>query len=442
MPAERAKRLFNIFFLQIKDFPIFFCTFAHEFSVKLCMEETSLGALYQTSARLVANTTTTYYRYLYDQIKWSNRLIAIKGARGVGKTTMLLQCIKDRFADCPERALYVSLDNLWFANHTLTEVVEYHHAHGGTHLFIDEVHKYPLWQTLMKNIYDEYPDFHVVFTGSSMLKIDNSKADLSRRLSDYTLHGLSFREFLCLETGKHIPAVSLDELLRNHVSIAMHLTSQLSSQAKILPLFEAYLKHGYFPFYREELADYNDRLKKVAYAVLIEDVPAIEDVTYPTIQKLQRMLMILAERVPQTPKMNELYAILETTREQGLKMMWMLQRAALLHLLSTETREFHHLLKPDKIYLHNPNLMYALTEQPDKGTLRETFFFNQLAAVAEVSYPRKGDFLVNHRYLFEVGGKNKTFDQLKGAHDAFLAVDDIETGFGDRIPLWMFGLLY
>ena len=154
------------------------------------------------------------------------------------------------------------------------------------------------------------------------------------------------------------------------------------------------------------------------------------------------MLMILAERVPQTPKMNELYAILETTREQGLKMMWMLQRAALLHLLSTETREFHHLLKPDKIYLHNPNLMYALTELPDKGTLRETFFINQLAAVAEVSYPRKGDFLVNHRYLFEVGGKNKTFDQLKGAHDAFLAVDDIETGFGDRIPLWMFGLLY
>lgn len=402
------------------------------------MEETSLSGLYRTSARLVGQTKTSFHRYLYGQVKWSNRLTAIKGARGVGKTTMMLQSIKERFAEHPERALYVSLDNLWFANHSLTEVVEYHYTHGGTHLFIDEVHKYPSWQTLMKNIYDEYPDLHVAFTGSSMLKIDNSKADLSRRLSDYTLHGLSFREFLSFETGIEVPAVSLEELLEDHVRIAM----QMTSQTKILPLFESYLQHGYYPFYKEESDDFDERLKKVVYAVLNEDVPAIEEITYPTIQKLQRMLMILAERVPQTPKMNELYAILETTREQGLKMMGVLQRAALLLLLSAETREFQHLLKPDKIYLHNPNLMYALTERPDKGTLRETFFINQLSAVAEVSYPRKGDFLVNHKYLFEVGGKNKTFDQLKGAHDSFLAIDDVETGFGDRIPLWMFGLLY
>ena len=154
------------------------------------------------------------------------------------------------------------------------------------------------------------------------------------------------------------------------------------------------------------------------------------------------MLMTLAERVPQTPKMNELYAILETTREQGLKMMGLLQRAALLQLLSTVTKEFGHLSKPDKIYLHNPNLMHALTERPDKGTLRETFFINQLSAVAEVNYPRKGDFLINQKYLFEVGGKNKTFDQIKDMHDSYLAVDDVETGIGERIPLWMFGLLY
>lgn len=402
------------------------------------MEETSLSGLYRTSARLVGQTNTSFHRYLYSQVKWTNRLIAIKGARGVGKTTMMLQSIKERFSGHPEHALYISMDNLWFANHTLTEVVEYHYTHGGTHLFIDEVHKYPSWQTLIKNIYDEYPDLHVAFTGSSMLKIDNSKADLSRRLSDYTLHGLSFREFLNFEAGIEVPVVSLEELLKDHVKIA----TQLTSRAKILPLFELYLEHGYYPFYKEEMDDFNERLKKVVYAVLNEDVPAIEEITYPTIQKLQRMLMILAERVPQTPKMNELYAILETTREQGMKMMGVLQRAALLQLLSTETKEFHHLLKPDKIYLHNPNLMYALTERPDKGTLRETFFINQLAAVAEVSYPRKGDFLVNHKHLFEVGGKNKTFDQLKGAHDSFLAIDDVETGFGDRIPLWMFGLLY
>ena len=402
------------------------------------MEDSSLTGLYNTSVRLVGQTASTFHRYLYDNINWDSRLIAVKGARGVGKTTMMLQHIKERFEEHPERALYVSLDNLWFANHSFTEVVEYHHTHGGTHLFIDEVHKYPLWQNLLKNIYDEYPDFHVVFTGSSMLKIDNSKADLSRRMSDYTLHGLSFREFLSLETGISIPAVSLEELLRNHVRIAM----QLASQTKILPLFETYLEHGYYPFYMEEISDFGERLKRTVYAVLNEDVPAIEEITYPTVQKLQRMLMILAERVPQTPKMNELYAILETTREQGLKMLGLLQRAALLQLLSTETREFYHLLKPDKIYLGNPNLMYALTEHPDTGTLRETFFINQLSAVADITYPRKGDFLVNGKYLFEIGGKNKTFDQIKGIDNSFLAIDNVETGHADRIPLWMFGLLY
>lgn len=402
------------------------------------MEETHLSGLYRTSARLVGQTKTSFHRYLYHQVKWTNRLTAIKGARGVGKTTMMLQHIRECFSDHPERALYVSLDNLWFANHSLSEVVEHHYTHGGTHLFIDEVHKYPDWQTLMKNIYDEYPDLCVVFTGSSMLKIDNSKADLSRRLSDYTLRGLSFREYLSLETGMDLPVVSLEELLSDHVRIAM----QMASQAKILPLFESYLRHGFYPFYKDDTDDFGDRLKKVVYAVLNEDVPAMEDVTYPTIQKLMRMLMILAERVPQTPKMNELYAILETTREQGLKMMGLLERAALLHLLSTEAKEFRHLLKPDKIYLDNPNLMYALTGQPDKGTMRETFFISQLSAVSEVCYPRKGDFLVDRKHLFEVGGKNKTFDQIKGQEDSYLAVDGVETGFGNRIPLWMFGLLY
>ena len=402
------------------------------------MEETSLNSLYRTSARLVGQTTTSFHRYLYERINWHNRLIAIKGARGVGKTTLLLQVIKEQYAEHPEKTLYVSLDNLWFANHSLTEVVDYHYTHGGTHLFLDEVHKYPLWQTLIKNIYDEYPDLHVVFTGSSMLKIDNSKADLSRRMTDYSLHGLSFREFLAFEAGINMQVVPLEELLSGHVRIAM----QLSSQVKILPLFEKYLSHGYYPFYKEDTDGFSEHLKKVVYAVLNEDVPAVDEITYPTIQKLQRMLMILAERVPQTPKMNELYAILETTREQGLKMLNLLQRSALLLLLSTETKEFQHLVKPDKIYLNNPNLMYALTERADKGTLRETFFLSQLSAVAEVNYPRKGDFLVDHKFLFEVGGKNKSFGQIKDMPYSYLAIDDIETGFGNRIPLWMFGLLY
>ncbi len=386
----------------------------------------------------MGQTSTTFHRYLYNKVNWNNRLIAIKGARGVGKTTMLLQTIKEHFSQNPEKALYVSLDNLWFANHSLSEVVEYHYTHGGTHLFIDEVHKYPSWQTLIKNIYDEYPDLHVAFTGASMLKIDYSKADLSRRMADYSLHGLSFREFLAFEAGINYPVVPLERLLVEHVNIGMQITSQV----KILPLFEKYLEYGYYPFYKEERDGFSDRLKKVVYAVLNEDVPAVEDVTYSTIQKLRRMLMILAERVPQTPKMNELYSILETNREQGLKMLNQLQRAGLLKLLATEAKEFQHLVKPNKIYLNNPNLMHALTERTDKGTLRETFFINQLSAVAIINYPCKGDFLVNRKYLFEVGGKGKSFEQIADVPDSFLAVDDIEVGHGNRIPLWMFGLIY
>lgn len=394
--------------------------------------------MYQTSARLVKMTKTNIHRYLYDQINWDNWLIAIKGARGVGKTTMMLQRIKESFADHPERALYVSLDNLWFSNRSLSEVVEYHYTHGGTHLFIDEVHKYPLWQTLIKNIADEYPDLHVVFTGSSMLRIDYSQGDLSRRLRDYTLHGLSFREFLAFENKEVLPALSLQDLLENHVNVAMQMTSEM----KVLPLFDKYLKYGYYPFYKRDFDGFKERLRNVIHAVLYEDTPAVEEITYPTIQKLQRMFMILAERVPQTPKMSELYAILETNREQGMRMLYLLQRAALLLILFTESKEFQHLVKPDKIYLHNPNLMYALTDRANKGTLRETFFINQLSSIDKVNYPSNGDFVVGNKYLFEVGGKNKKFDQIKDVPDSYLAVDDLEIGHGNRIPLWMFGLLY
>ena len=402
------------------------------------MEDTSIESLYKTSARLVRLTTTDFHRYLYNQINWDNWLIAIKGPRGVGKTTMMLQRIKENFTDTPDKALYVSLDNLWFANHSMSEVVEYHYNHGGTHLFIDEVHKYPLWQTLIKNITDEYPDLHVVFTGSSMLKIDSSQGDLSRRMLDYTLNVMSFREFLSFEGAMEVSPIPLLELLSNHAAIAMRLTSDV----KILPLFEKYLKHGCYPFYKRDFDGFAQRLQKAVHAVLYEDVPAVEEITYPTILKLSRMLMILSEHVPQTPKMNELYAILETNREQGMKLLYMLQRSGLLHLLSSETKEFGNLVKPDKIFLHDPNLMYALSNNANIGTVRETFFINQLSAISKVNYPRKGDFLVDHKHLFEVGGKGKKFDQIKDVPDSYLAVDDTEIGHGNRIPLWMFGFLY
>lgn len=402
------------------------------------MEIQSIEGLYLTSNRLVARTTTTFHRYLYNQIKWNARMIGIKGARGVGKTTMLLQRIKEVFTDTPEKALYVSLDNMWFKTHSLSEVIEYHYTHGGTHIFIDEIHKYNNWQTLIKNIADEYPDLHVVYTGSSMLKIDHNEGDISRRQLIYTMHGMSFREYLAFEEIIDVHAISLEELLANHQRIAMGVTAEV----KILEHFDKYLKYGYYPFYKIDCDGFDQRLQSVIHTILYEDLPAVEDITYETINKTERMLMILAEHVPQTPNMNELYSLLNTNRNLGIKMLYLLERAALLSLLTSEAKNMRQLAKPDKIFLNNSNLMYALTPHTQVGTIREVFFCNQLAATNEINYPKQGDFLVNHRYLFEVGGRKKSFEQIKDIPDSFLAVDNIETGHANRIPLWMFGLLY
>lgn len=402
------------------------------------MEIQSIEGLYLTSNRLVARTTTTFHRYLYEQIKWNAYMIGIKGARGVGKTTMLLQRIRDEFRDSPERALYVSLDNMWFKTHSLSEVVEYHYTHGGTHIFIDEIHKYENWQTLIKNIADEYPDLHVVYTGSSMLKIDQNEGDVSRRQLVYTLQGMSFREYLAFEGVKDIPAITLEELLTDHQRLAMEITSD----TRVLGHFDAYLKHGYYPFYKKDCDGFELRLQSVIRTVLYEDLPAVEEITYETIRKTERMLMILAEHVPQTPNMNELYGQLETNRNLGIKMLYLLEKAALLSLLTSKAKSMKQLVKPDKIFLNNSNLMYALSPNVQIGTIREVFFNNQLAATNEINYPTKGDFIVNKKYLFEVGGRKKSFEQIKDIPDSYLAVDDIETGHGNRIPLWMFGLLY
>lgn len=402
------------------------------------MEEYNIESIYRNYNRRLDAVSMEIKRYLYDKINWSNRLIGIKGSRGVGKTTLILQHIKEAFPN-RDKALYVSLDNLWFENHSLMELVEYHYTHGGTHLFLDEIHRYPHWQILLKNIIDDYPDLNVVYTGSSMLEIDSSEGDLSRRQVVYKLCGLSFREFLAFEgVCQDEKPVSLDELLENHVSIA----SRIASETKVLPYFERYLKYGYYPFYKEEGDGFEQRLQATVRQVLEADLPSSENVSYATVQKTRRMLMILAEKVPHTPKMLELYQELETNREQGLKMLSALERGGLLSLLTHEVRNYRSLSRPDKFYLDNPNLMYALSTFVEIGTVRETFFNNQLSVIGEVLLPLQGDFLVDRKYLFEVGGRGKTFDQIKDIPLSYLAVDATEVGHHNRIPLWVFGLLY
>lgn len=391
------------------------------------------------SRRRLGAVSSDFKRYLYGEIDWRDRLIAIVGARGVGKTTLLLQHIKEDFKEDRDRVLYASLDHLWFEAHSLLELVEFHYQNGGTHLFLDEVHYRKDWQRVLKNIYDDYPSLHIVYTGSSLLKLDAESGDLSRRQVLYHMAGLSFREYLSIENGTELEAVSLEGLLRDHIKLAEYVTAS----EKIMKRFNDYLNAGYYPFYREVFAGYEERILQVINQILESDYPATYPISYTTVTKIKKMLYILAQSCPQTPNMSELYAQLETDRNQGLKMLYILERADLLNLLSSQKSSVKNMSRPDKLYCENTNLMNALTKKADVGTKRETFFLNQLRAAGhDVKYPAAGDFIVDDKYLFEVGGRRKSFDQIKDIESSYLAIDDVEVGRGNKIPLWMFGMLY
>jgi len=398
-----------------------------------------IADIYINSTRLVNAVSLTYVRYLHDAIDWTSRMICVKGARGVGKTTLMLQRIKQSFPG-NEQAVYVSLDNLWFTEHRLIELVEYHLLHGGTHLFVDEVHRYPYnnWIQELKNIYDSYPELRVVFTGSSLLQIDFSVADLSRRCVFYTLQGLSFREYLEFEGKGSFPVFTLEEILRGHLTAAAGVVSQIT----VIPLFEEYLRQGYYPFYKEAPISYPLRLQQIITTVLENDLPAVEKVEYVSIKKMKRLLMILSQMVPFTPNMTKIAESIEATRQSVIRMFQVLERAALLIMLYSGKNNMQQLAKPEKVYLDNTNLMYALSSSADIGNIRETFFANQLKLNHQIAFSGQGDFRIDDVYTFEVGGKNKTFEQIKDVPNSYLAIDGIEYGTGNRIPLWLFGFLY
>ena len=402
------------------------------------MEQKDVQSIIKTYHNFLSTVNLDYQRPLIHSINWEDRLIEIKGAKGVGKTTLMLQHILQTFPNVDD-TLYASLDNLWFQSYSLKDLADWFYTQGGRYLFLDEVHYYPHWQTAIKNLIDEYADLHIVFTGSSLLQLEAGEGDLSRRLMDYHLPGLSFREYLRFEGIADFPSYSLEEILQQHVQISFAVKEKLGS---IQPHFNAYLQHGYYPFYKAVQAGYEIRLQHVVNQVLERDYPLIDDVTVATIEKTKKMLMALAQSVPQMPTMSTLYGQLETGRNLGLKMLYALDRADLLMLLTDKTKSLKTLSRPEKIFLHNTNLMYALGTNTEIGTVRETFFLNQLSEVVPVHYPAKGDFLVDNKYLFEVGGANKTFDQIKDIADSFLAIDNTETGYKNRIPLWIFGFLY
>ncbi len=403
------------------------------------MEEKDVQRLYETSRRLVREVSMAFRRQLCSEINWNSRLVCIIGAKGTGKTTLVLQHIRDSFTSGDDKALFVSLDNIWFAAHDVLDLADWHWKHGGTHLFLDEVHHLKNWQTIIKNIYDSYPSLNIVYTGSSMLRLEAGSGDLSRRRVPYTLPVLSFREYLKFENVLDMDYVQLDTLLNSHQTIA----TEVAGRIRILEHFSRYLKHGCYPFYKEGVGEFETRLREVINQILEIDYPMIDDVSVATTMKAKKMLVILAENVPQTPKMAQLYRELETDRNQGLKVLKALARAGLLQLLSSQKVTLKDMSRPDKIYLDNANLMCALARDVDVGCERETFFLNQLRSAGhDVAYPPEGDFRVDGRYLFEVGGAGKGFSQIKDIPDSFIAADGIETGFGNKIPLWLLGFLY
>ncbi|MBO4924661.1 MAG: ATP-binding protein [Bacteroidales bacterium] len=401
------------------------------------MELTDIRPIVEFYHSKLAQVTLDFKRYLYPQINWDSRVIGIKGERGVGKTTMLLQRIKEKYSN-PDDTFYISLDHYWFGTHQLQDLIEFLYKRGITEFYIDEVHKYKGWSTILKNLVDQYKDLRIVYTGSSLLEIDNAKVDMSRRQTSYTLKGMSFREYLAYEDILHVDAISLENLLKNHITISIDITAK----TKILVAFEAYLRSGVYPFYKEAGLDFLVRLKEVVDTVIESDLPAVEKITYDTIEKCKKLLMIIAENVPLQPNVTRLSASLGTTRDSLLKLLYNLDKAEILDLLTVELKSYKKLVNPEKIYLGNTNLMYALSPKIDVGTLRETFFIDQLSAIGIVQMPLKGDFLVNGKYLFEVGGESKEFDQIAGIPDSYLAIAGIETGYSSRIPLWMFGFLY
>lgn len=385
-------------------------------------------------------------RYLYEAIDQDLRCVGILGARGTGKTTLMLQMIKEQFKGS-DKVLYISIDSPYFQAHDLFEFARTFHQHGGEVLFVDEVHKYPDWSIHIKSIYDAIPGLKIVFTGSSMLKITQQKGDLSRRAVIYHLHGLSFREYLNFTRHTAFPPLSLEEILENHQTVATDICKDL----KILRHFKQYLKSGYYPFFLEGETHYHFKLREIINHILEVDLPYISGVEIRQIAKIKKLLYMLAISLPFVPNIVKLAEATEISRPKLYEYLEHLQDAKLLNLLRQRGRGYAILTKPDKIYLENGNLMYAIGEGMAAGTLRELFFVNQIRNAfsshptlinATIELSERGDFFVKSLYSFEIGGKSKSYDQISKMTNSFIAADEIETGFGNKIPLWLFGFLY
>lgn len=386
---------------------------------------------------ILRNVKNNFRRYLHSEINWEQRMIGVKGPRGSGKTTLLLQRLKFDLK-LPATALYVTADHTWFYNHTLLETATDWYKQGGRTLYIDEVHKYVNWSRELKNIYDGLPEMQVVFSASSALDIYRGEADLSRRVITYTLPGLSFREYLSFTTGNTFDKISIKDILFGHRDFSRSILDQLQP----LPLFKKHIQNGYLPIIAEGESEYFLKLEQVVNTIVDSDLSYIASYNAGTAAKVKKLLGVIAESAPFKPNIAALARKLDMSRDSVYQYIYQLNDARLLNVLTAAGKGISTLQKPDKIYLENTNLAYALTTNPDIGNIRETFILSQLFnAALEVHLPDAGDFLVAGLTI-EVGGKGKNAGQVKAQNNYLLAADDIETGIGTKVPLWIFGFLY
>lgn len=375
-------------------------------------------------------TSLDFVRYMYSEIDWSLRMVGLVGPRGVGKSTLVLQHIKKETQH--QKALYVSADHSYFAQHSLAEVASTWIKEGGTHLYIDEIHKYPNWSTELKEIYDGHPTLHIVFTGSSVLDLMRGQADLSRRAVMYTMQGLSFREYLEMFHGIKLPKYELDAVIGNKVddSLLPHP----------LPLFRQYLQEGYYPFSKE--GAFKSRLDQIVTQTLESDILQYASLSVSTGRKLRRLMGIVSQSAPFKPDYSSIANAIGVSRNVLPDYFLYMERAGMIGQLRDETGGLRSLGKVEKIYVDNTNLMYVLgSNRTNTGNLRETFFYNQTRVVADVISSKVSDYVIGV-HTFEVGGKKKGAKQIDDVPNGHIVKDDIEYGHGIAVPLWTFGLLY
>ena len=390
-----------------------------------------MNALYEYQQLILSQINISFLRYKYYELDWTRRVFGIVGPRGVGKTTMVLQYIKQKLS--LQDSLYITLDHIYFSTHTLVDVADKFYKEGGKHLIIDEVHKAFNWSVQLKQIIDSYPNMQIIFTGSSILDIYRGVADLSRRAPIYEMQGLSFREYLVLYHDIQTPTWNLDDLINHRVT--------LTNVEHPLPLFNDYLKRGYYPFERIA-SDFSTNLMQVINRTMETDIPLYANINISVARKLQNLLVVIAESVPFKPNYKKLAEVTGISRNDIADYIYYMERAGMLMSLHDTTQGIRSIGKSHKLYVDNTNLMYVLSpENIDKGNLRETFFLNQMRVKYPVIASQKADFEIGN-YVFEVGGKNKNQKQLDNNPNGYIVKDDIEFGYRNVIPLWAFGLTY